>query len=76
MSITLSCPFIQFEDLYDRLSKEELVEFLNENFEAKNQKQQIMKVGQYITFDLDSWSNGLHEVIEATSKIVDLCMIQ
>lgn len=36
MSLALSDPFVQLEDLYDRLSKEELIEFLKENFETKD----------------------------------------
>lgn len=32
-----------------------------------------MKKGQYITFDLDFWTNNVHKIMEVKSKIVDLC---
>lgn len=32
-----------------------------------------MKIGQYITFDLDRWYRGLHKTVEFKNKIIDIC---
>lgn len=37
MSLALECPFVQFEDLYERLTKEELLKFLKDNFLANSE---------------------------------------
>lgn len=32
-----------------------------------------MKVGQYITFDLDFWTNNVHKIKKFTAKVIDIC---
>lgn len=43
MSLALSCPFVQFEDLHEKLTKNELIEFVKENFITKNDVVQIVR---------------------------------